>query len=167
MCCSKQLSMEPVLLSECGHTFCKSCVLKVKDNNGPKHCPNCRKKISRGMQTNYALKTLVTKVRAKCNRCQAEDTIEVLSKQKCLGEEVQCPNEGCRTLFKRKEKVSHADECLYKVISCEQCHRETTVASQEVHAEQQCSEGKITCPLKCRLRPKRYDSNVPFRRAYN
>ena len=57
-----------------------------------------------GCRQNYAAKTLVTKVRAKCNRCQAEDTIEVLSKHKCPEEEVQVQTRVAETLLKGKKR---------------------------------------------------------------
>ena len=153
--------LHPMMLPDCGHTYCKSCVLRIleegRDQGQSMHCPKCRRKIESATVTNYTVKTLVEKVRAKCNRCDAKEQIEVLLRHKCPEEEVKCPNKDCQATVKRKEKETHAEECLYKIISCDRCDQDTTVANQEVHRDQICPEGATACPLKCTSRPKRYD----------
>ena len=148
--------IDPYILPECGHTFCKSCVLKLKES-GPKHCATCRQPISGNLQTNYTVKTLVAKVEAKCTRCERNGEILALLKHKCPEEEIKCSNDGCEEKIKRRKSDKHQEECLYKVMWCDRCFCKTTLANQEVHMEQLCREGKITCPLKCTRRIKRYE----------
>lgn len=155
--CSKQVMLEPVILPECGHTYCKSCATRVT-NTGPKHCPNCRTPIKSAMITNFTVKTLVLKIRATCNRCQTVEELESLLIHRCPEEELNCSNNGCNEKYKRKDKRAHTDVCQYEIIKCHQCHEDTTGAAKEVHLTQQCKEGRINCPLMCRMRPKRYQS---------
>lgn len=35
----------PMILSECGHTFCKSCIMDIIENEEEKLCPECGSKI--------------------------------------------------------------------------------------------------------------------------
>lgn len=150
--------VEPIILPDCGHTFCNDCVTKIRENqDGPRHCPNCRTPIRGDLQTNFALKTMVAKIRTRCNRCQNEDDLAALSRHQCPEEQMTCSNEGCNLKFKRRHKDTHAEECLYKVIFCSLCHHRTTVMDEDVHLEQCCPEGKTTCPFKCKLRVKRYE----------
>ncbi|KAJ7392445.1 hypothetical protein OS493_012109 [Desmophyllum pertusum] len=150
----KQVMLEPVILPECGHTYCKSCATRVT-NTGPKHCPNCRTPIKSAMITNFTVKTLVLKIRATCNRCQTVEELESLLIHRCPEEELNCSNNGCNEKYKRKDKRAHTDVCQYEIIKCHQCHEDTTGAEKEVHLTQQCKEGRINCPLMCRMRPKR------------
>ena len=53
---------QPKILSQCGHTFCNTCVLKIW-NNGKIVCPECSieiivKTINDLPQTNYSLISL-------------------------------------------------------------------------------------------------------------
>ena len=158
---SQQILVEPIILPQCGHTFCNDCVTKIRENqDGPRHCPNCRKPITGDLQTNFALKTMVAKVLTQCSRCRRKDELETLLKHDCPEEEITCSNEGCSLKIKRKDKEMHAEDCLYRVIQCSLCHHRTTLMDREIHVDYCCAEGKTTCPFKCKLRVKRYDHNL-------
>ncbi|XP_078368206.1 TNF receptor-associated factor 3-like [Oculina patagonica] len=156
--CDK-LMLDAVILPECGHTFCNSCVSRVRQE-AIKKCPYCRNIIKGTSQTNYTVKKLVAQIRARCNLCGREDVVEALIQHKCPEEERECYNEGCKETVKRKDKRTHAEECLYRIISCEKCYGDTTVANEDVHIEQMCPETTMSCPLKCSLRPKRKELQV-------
>ena len=155
--------VDPIILPECGHTYCNSCITKLRESSNQNEgrvfsCPNCCTPItSAALKTNFTVSTLVAKVRAKCSRCQSEDSIEKLVSHKCPEVEVDCSNEGCGMKIKRKDQRTHGDNCLYKAISCDRCRHSTTLANLEVHMDHLCQEGVISCPLKCKSRPKRYD----------
>ena len=82
-------------------------------------------------------------------------SIEVVERHTCPDALISCSNRGCQRSIKRKDEPTHKEECLYAVISCEQCHQNTTVANKELHLEKTCPRGEIRCPLKCRKRPRR------------
>ena len=157
--------LEPLILIDCGHTFCKSCVTTLKQNG--QHCGNCRKPIVSSSKPNFTVKQVVLNIPAQCDDCHKKDKIEVLVKHKCPQAEIQCSNEGCSQKIKRKDKRTHEEECFHRVISCTKCHKETTVANEEVHMEQLCPEGVISCPLNCRKRPKRYDCKDSLSKSKN
>jgi len=52
---------DPVLLSDCAHTFCRRCVLPMTESYGPPpRCPSCRKPFRRNsVLPNYALAALL------------------------------------------------------------------------------------------------------------
>ena len=134
LCFSDTLMLEPIILPDCGHTFCKTCISRVQQNPTTSHCPLCKKPIwsSTQLKTNFTLKKLVEKIEVKCTACNERGSS-----------------------IKRKDEPTHKEECLYAVISCEQCHQNTTVANKELHLEKTCIRGEIRCPLKCRKRPRR------------
>ena len=146
----------PVIIPECGHTYCKDLLVWVQNQGVAKHCSSCRTPISSELKTNFTVKKLVENLEAKCDLCQLEGKIEQLANHKCPEEEIKCENGQCSTKVKRKDQERHAEECIFKVVFCERCHRSTTVANLEIHREETCPEGETNCPLKCTKRPKRY-----------
>ncbi|CAH3194084.1 unnamed protein product [Porites evermanni] len=150
-----QLMIFPAIIPECGHTYCKDCLVRVQNQGAAKHCPSCRTPISSELKTNFTVKKLVENLEAKCDLCQLEGKIEQLANHKCPEEEIKCENGQCSTKVKRKDQERHEEECIFKVVFCERCHRSTTVANLEIHREETCPEGETNCPLKCTKRPKR------------
>ena len=157
LCFSDTLMLEPMILPDCGHTFCKTCISRVQQNPTTSHCPLCKKPIwsSTQLKTNFTLKKLVEKIEVKCTACNERGSIEVVARHTCPDALISCSNRGCQRSIKRKDEPTHEKECLYAVISCEQCHQNTTVANKELHLKKTCPRGEIRCPLKCRKRPRR------------
>ena len=155
---SNAIMLEPMILPDCGHTFCKTCIRRVRQNPLTSHCPMCKKPIwsHTQVQPNISLKKIVEKVQAKCIECDSTGALESVAKHKCPEALIPCSHSGCQQSIKRKDAKKHEDECLYLVIACEKCQQNITVANKELHLEKTCPEGKIRCPLSCRKRPKRY-----------
>lgn len=150
--------LEPMVLPDCGHTFCKSCLTKIKKKKEARHCPLCVSPIHAHTKLlpNYSVKQLVGKIRAKCKDCNVEDLLEKLAEHDCPEALIACSNRECRQNVKKKDARTHEkSECLYRVVSCDKCYQSTTVANEELHLKTACPEGKINCPLNCQERPKR------------
>ena len=151
--CSSDTSMlEPMILPDCEHTFCKKRISKKTTS----HFPLCKKPIWSFIQlkTNFTLKKVVEKIEVKCTACNERGSIDVVVQQTCPDALISCSNRGCQRSNKRKDAPTHKEECLYAVISCEQCHQNTTVTNNELHLEKNCPRGEIHCSLKCRKRPR-------------
>ena len=116
-----------------------------------KHCPSCRTPISSELKTNFTVKKLVENLEAKWDLCQLEGKIEQLANHKCPEEEIKCENGQCSTKVKRKDQERHAEECIFKVVFCERCHRSTTVARRHVR------KVKLTVQLSVRVQKGMFD----------
>ena len=154
---SDTLMLEPIIFPDCGHTFCKTCISRVQQNPTTSHCPLCKKPIwsSTQLKINFTLKKLVEKIEVKCTACYKRASIEVVARHTCPDALISCSNGGCQHSIKRNDEPTHKDECLYAVITFEQCNQNTTVANQEFHLEKTCPRGEIRCPLRCRKHPRR------------
>lgn len=60
-------SQAPILLTNCGHTFCRSCIGSIKQEKGSLQCPYCKKPSVES--PNYSLIDLITKGYLTCNKC--------------------------------------------------------------------------------------------------
>lgn len=99
LCFSDTLMLEPIILPDCGHTFCKTCISRVQQNPTTSHCPLCKKPIwsSTQLKTNFTLKKLVEKIEVKCTACNERGSIEVVAQHtpsQCP--HVECSNRGCQ-----------------------------------------------------------------------
>lgn len=83
--------------SECGHIFCKSCVLNWAKTS--KSCPVCRNPISR-ISRAIVIENIL-------------DDMQVF----CIYDEFGCPWEG-----KKKELQKHLDSCPLEYIRCDLCN---------------------------------------------
>ena len=148
LCFSDTLMLEPMILPDCGHTFCKTCISRVQQNPTTSHCPLCKKPMwsSTQLKTNFTLEKLVEK---------NEGSIEVVAQHTCPDAFISCSNRSCERSIKGKDEPTHKGEFLYAVITYEKCYQNTSVANKEIHLEKTCPRGEIRCPLKCRKRPRR------------
>ena len=148
LCFSDTLMLEPMILPDCGHTFCKTCISRVQQNPTTSHCPLCKKPMwsSTQLKTNFTLEKLVEK---------NEGSIEVVVQHTCPDAFISCSNRSCERSIKGKDEPTHKGEYLYAVITYEKCYQNTSVANKEIHLEKTCPRGEIRCPLKCRKRPRR------------
>ena len=97
LCFSDTLMLEPIILPDCGHTFCKTCISRVQQNPTTSHCPLCKKPIwsSTQLKTNFTLKKLVEKIEVKCTACIERGNIEVVARHTCPDALISCSNRGC------------------------------------------------------------------------
>ena len=148
---------EPVVL-QCGHTYCLSCVSRIKSSVQNRHCPDCRLAIphSSTVQCNYIVKQVVEKLKGKCTLCHKEGLIDEVMAHACPEEEIVCDNYGCLEKMRRKNKEEHKSVCQHRKDKCKECGIEMLTKDTEQHSEQYCPSGAISCPLGCEKQMKRY-----------
>ena len=71
---SDTLMLEPMILPDCGHTFCKKRFSRVQQNPTNSQCPLCKKPMWSSIQlkTNFTLKKVVEKIEVKCVQRKGE-----------------------------------------------------------------------------------------------
>ena len=149
---SDTLMLEPMILHDCGHTFCKKRFSRVQQNPTNSQCPLCRKPMWSSIQlkTNFTLKKVVEKIEVKCVQRKGEH------RRGSTARLPRCPHIliGAANALIEERTLRPIRKNDYAVISCEQCHQNTTVADNELHLKKTCSRGEIRCPLKCIKRPR-------------
>ena len=105
LCFSDTLMLEPIILPDCGHTFCKTCISRVQQNPTTSHCPLCKKPMwsSTQRKTNFTLEKLVEK---------NEGSIEVVAQHTCPDAFISCSNRSCERSIKGKDEPTHKGEHL-------------------------------------------------------
>ena len=98
------LILEPIILPDCNHTFCKTCISRVQQNPTTSHCPLCKKPIwsSTQLQTNFTLKKLVEKIKVKCTACYKRGSIEVVAQHTCPDALISCSIGAANTVLKER-----------------------------------------------------------------
>ncbi|CAL4066663.1 unnamed protein product, partial [Meganyctiphanes norvegica] len=82
VCCElyEESVRDPVMLPNCGHTFCRSCLLSLEDTTQPFLCPSCRKPHIRPPVANlpitFALLSICRTLKAKKSCPPVEDVCE-------------------------------------------------------------------------------------------
>ena len=148
-------------LSECcGHTFCKTCVYKVKrssDSDKNKSCPVC---CNKEFQT-FSNKQIDRKVRSLLVYCSNRDKGckwqgEVNDIQNhlqnnggCEFEEMMCPNE-CGVIVQRQNLTYHVkSDCPCRKAECEYCHETGDHQFIQKKHKEQCPKVPVECPNHC------------------
>jgi len=120
---------EPMVLSPCGHTFCKMCCGKF----APKKCPLDRRAFG-SIIPNHHTKCIMAEVRCKCDF------------------------DDCKKLFSVSERADHLKKCDFRPIDCiHGCG--TILLQKDFKAHDGiCPQKKIPCPHDgCNDRPRRKD----------
>jgi len=71
---------------------------------------------------------------------------------------VQCINDGCVELFKRKEEYEHDEKCYHRLVNCEHCNNRVKRGLLDDHLRI-CDEVEINCELGCGEKVKRKIKN--------
>jgi TNF receptor-associated factor 4 len=135
---------EPVLdKCQIQHFFCKICYERlVQMSQGQTICPISKNLIDPAQITwkvtflENMLKNLKVFCKNKLKGCQWKERIDERKnhlQNECLEEEIKCINEGCNTLFLRKDLEKHLRECNFKKTNCENCSIELVLANIPEH----------------------------------
>jgi hypothetical protein len=107
----------PVYSSQCGHTFCQSCIEKWLKNSSS--CPTCRHEVTitdyTPVKTRIVLNQL-SRLRMKCNSCE-QINIDDRNKHEeiCLKKIIKCTSSdlNCQWTGKREELNLHLTTCPF------------------------------------------------------
>jgi hypothetical protein len=112
---------DPVILSACGHSFCRDCIEEAVETD--KSCPLCRSRVQpENVRANLALLQLIQELEVYCtNRmfgCQESFKLELLPQhlEKCSKKPVKCPQEkhGCEFAGEQGTLETHLEQCPYE-----------------------------------------------------
>ena len=150
--------VDPVVLSECDHCFCRDCLRQTWNPSGytpgiPKgNCPTCRtpsKLIGRGPVSRILVNILDDLV-VKCPKheegCEAQmkrSEVQDHVKNYCGYTWVQCPSTSCELPIRRKD----GNECLHFGVTCIDCRQTTHMANLETHWKSECPDRRVICDL--------------------
>lgn len=152
--------VEPVVLAECDHCFCRDCIRQCWNNRrdynplGPRgDCPTCRTPAKLGPRnaTSRVLVNIVEDLVVKCPKsdegCKAEvkrgevaDHVGIY----CGYALVECVGEDCELPVRRKDA---AQGCLHYGVSCASCQKELQKWKLDAHWQNECPDRQIQCDL--------------------
>ncbi|XP_011408545.1 PREDICTED: TNF receptor-associated factor 3-like, partial [Amphimedon queenslandica] len=128
---------DPHQVSCCGHNFCKSCIERVKHDNGS--CPMCKEEAYQSF-ADKNISRIINGLQVYCTNevegCQWKGDLKYLpthlNKGKregdCQFEEFKCRYYECQTKGQRQHLNVHEEEwCYQRPYSCEHCYTEVTV----------------------------------------
>jgi hypothetical protein len=134
------LYIEPVSFNNCGHSFCKNCVVASKTLK----CPMCSTK-----NTSYS-------------RTRVIDSLmdQIAHKSVCQYQLLDCPNirAGCKQKIKNMNIPAHIENCIYATRECPLCE-ETMLKKDQVNHEYECPKIEINCKF-CQTEIKREDEVI-------
>jgi len=145
------LMQEPMVLSPCGHTFCKKCCGKL----APKKCPLDRRAFGSIIPNQYT-KSIMAEVRCKCDFDDCKETFSVSERgdhlKKCDFRPIDCKH-GCGTTILQMDFKEHDSICPLKKLPCphDGCHRHPQRKDYEMHCNLcphqifQCKGSKVGC----------------------
>uniref|UniRef100_A0A7M5UGY2 Uncharacterized protein n=1 Tax=Clytia hemisphaerica TaxID=252671 RepID=A0A7M5UGY2_9CNID len=130
---------EPMQADECGHRFCKSCVVNIEKSGQKKYiCPQDRTKMSlfrdKGREREI-LNRPVKCIHHKEGCCWANALRELENHKKvCDFEEIVCPFNDCGDRFQRRFLAKHnKEDCLYRTMLCPFCDEEYSFHLEQEH----------------------------------
>ncbi|XP_066935228.1 TNF receptor-associated factor 6-like [Clytia hemisphaerica] len=130
---------EPMQADECGHRFCKSCVVNIKKSGQKKYiCPQDRTKMSlfrdKGREREI-LNRPVKCIHHKEGCCWANALRELENHtKKCDFEKMVCPFNDCGYKFQRRFLAKHnKEDCLYRTMLCPFCDEKYSFYLEQEH----------------------------------
>jgi len=141
---------EPMQADECGHRFCKSCVVNIEKSGQKKYiCPQDRTKMSlfrdKGREREI-LNRPVKCIHHKEGCCWANALRELeYHTKECDFEDMVCPFNDCGDKFQRRFLAKHnKEDCLYRTMLCPFCDEEYSFHLEQDHIED-CDYLPICC----------------------
>ncbi|KAF2716331.1 hypothetical protein K431DRAFT_235586 [Polychaeton citri CBS 116435] len=152
--------VDPVVLAECDHCFCRDCIRQCWTTNGytplgPRgDCPTCRTPGKLGPRTAMSkilsniLEELVVKCPKEEDGCPAEmkrgevqDHVRIY----CGYAFVECSAEDCDLPVRRKDFAE--GDCQHCAVSCIDCRRDMKKSDLESHWRSECPDRSVKCDL--------------------
>mmetsp|Transcript_10505 Transcript_10505/g.15358 ORF Transcript_10505/g.15358 Transcript_10505/m.15358 type:complete len:848 (+) Transcript_10505:19-2562(+) len=110
VCCG--LLHEPMSITPCGHSYCRTCITEVMKHNPV--CPLCRSDIV--------------------------DVSRNILGEKILQEfEVKCRNKHCDKIFRIENMEDHFAVCAHQVLVCQYCHQGVVRGEMKNHMKHLCT----------------------------
>ena len=141
----------------CGHTFCKSCLDKIKYSRtcSSKVCPVCRdKKFSAvpNKQVDRKIRSLSVFCINKENGCDWQGELNDINghiSDGCMYESIECTN-GCGRTLQRQCLTQHTTtECSHRKINCPHCNLSGIHQFVTGNHMRECPKVIIPCPNHC------------------
>lgn len=153
------------MCTPCGHTFCGSCISKLRAESQLERCSMCRTDIASLVPNRFAENVLGT-VNGTCRLCDIEFPLSMVEEHfnNCQNLLIQCGR--CQQEFVRREDEGHQGNCPMMPVLCE-CGNEILRKDEAMHKERTCGKTPVACPLSCgNLQVMRWgDTRINFRRG--
>ncbi|XP_066911274.1 TNF receptor-associated factor 6-like isoform X2 [Clytia hemisphaerica] len=141
--------------TECGHRFCKSCILKVIREGRP-NCPIDNERLSENQifPDNFARREILS-LSVRCRNfkqygCKWHQELRAIDRhmETCDYSFTPCTNK-CGKDVQRVHLKDHLDnDCVRRVIECEYCNIKI-VYSRVVEHNETCTNFPVVCPNNC------------------
>lgn len=149
--------VDPVLLIECDHCFCRECIRQTWSTYSPLgprgDCPTCRTPAKMGPRsaTSKIIVNILDDLVVKCPNheagCKSEvkrGEVETHVEVYCGYSKVKCPADDCDLPVRRRESDQG---CLHYTVSCLSCRQGMHRADLEAHWTFECADREISCEL--------------------
>jgi hypothetical protein len=159
---------DPVQCPTQGHNFCRQCVLQHLDLS--ETCPTCREPLQVDkLVPNRGLLSLIEDAEVYCifydslqedvikkRKRKEEESCDWTGKLKeterhnseCQFALINCPQNGCDLIYRRKLLPGHSLRCLHRLVPCKWCNLMTKFNVMDAHL-QVCLHRPVPCPNSC------------------
>lgn len=146
----------------CGHTFCKSCLDRMKHSTtSSKACPVCRKKkfeIVANKQVDRKIRSLHVFCTNKEKGCrwqgELNDIDSHISKNNskgCVYEHIECKH-GCGETLQRQHITKHMKiDCSHRKVNCQYCNLSGAYHFITGDHKETCPKVVVQCPNHCEV----------------
>jgi len=146
----------------CGHTFCKSCLDRMKHSTtSSKACPVCRERrfeVVANKQVDRKIRSLHVFCTNKIRGCkwqgELNDVIAHLSKNNsngCVFEDVKCKH-GCGVTVQRRNITKHMkNDCSHRKVNCQHCNISGAYHFITGDHKEVCPKVIVQCPNRCEV----------------
>ncbi|XP_060566539.1 TNF receptor-associated factor 6-like [Ruditapes philippinarum] len=154
------LVLREPMQTECGHRFCRACILKwLRESEA--RCPVDNQSLDERQlfPDNFAKREILA-LTVKCpNHTKGCDQTTVLKHlqihlENCVFSLTPCPNECANILLRGRLSEHLLNQCPKRMIKCSLCQSEHVAEKQQEHLSD-CPEAIIDCP-SCQLQLKRH-----------
>ncbi|XP_066500525.1 TNF receptor-associated factor 1 [Hoplias malabaricus] len=134
LCSSCHCVLNQAHRTQCGHRYCRACVLWLIRNNKDLVCTKCKEDPSSDSDSSMML------------------TLDHLFNDTAINKEIQelrvhCVNQGCPWRSTLKDFEEHQSQCEYALIPCNVgCGLMVLRKTLAIHLEKGCPNNKTTCP---------------------
>lgn len=142
------------MVDQCGHVFCKGCIMKYIQNEGK--CPINQTKLDGSLISSLSIvREILDKQQVKCKNRDVNCLwtgklfeLEPHLEEKCLRQKVKCTHEECNCFVFREDLESHLIYCEFRIVNCPDCQLEIPY-NQIITHQELCPKFKLKCPQEC------------------